>query len=78
LLVKEQHGGLDIRFVFESSKRRLSKVSKTTYGEWCTKYGFQFADKEIPIDWIKEKKKYNSEYPAVINYPYKRKDNESI
>ena len=77
LLVKEQHGTLDIRFVFESSKRRLSKISKTTYGDWCVKHGFIYADKEIPIEWIQEKKKSNSKFPAIINYPYRKKDNVS-
>lgn len=54
LLVKKQHPTLDIRFVFENSKRRLSKVSKTTYGDWCIKHGFEFADKQIPEEWIIE------------------------
>lgn len=78
LLVKKQHANLDIRFVFENSKRRLSKISKTTYGDWCDKYGFLFADKEIPTEWFKEKKKHKDEYPAIINYPYRRKDNDRI
>jgi DNA polymerase III sliding clamp (beta) subunit (PCNA family) len=78
LLVKKQHETLDIRFVFENSKRRLSKISKTTYGDWCNKYGFQFADKEIPTEWIKEKKTYKAEYPAIIIYPHRKKDNDHI
>lgn len=52
--VKEQHPGLDIRFVFSRSNSRLSKISKTTYAEWCDKYGFPYAEKVIPMDWIKE------------------------
>jgi DNA polymerase III sliding clamp (beta) subunit (PCNA family) len=78
LLVKKQHANLDIRFVFENSKRRLSKISKTTYGDWCDKHGFQFADKEIPTEWIKERKKYKAAYPAIITYPYRKKDNDHI
>lgn len=54
LLVQKQHPELDIRFVFASSKRRLSKVSKTTYAEWCEKYNFLYADKKIPEQWTKE------------------------
>jgi hypothetical protein len=53
LLIKEQHPELDIRFVFSNSKTRLSKRSKTTYGQWCDKHGFQYADKIIPLDWTK-------------------------
>lgn len=55
LLIREQHPELDIRFVFSSSRAKLYKGSKTTYAEWCDKYGFQFADKLIPIGWLKEK-----------------------
>jgi hypothetical protein len=56
LLVKAQHPDLDIRFVFSNSRARISKRSTTTYGMWCEKYGFLYADKEIPDAWIKEKK----------------------
>lgn len=54
LLVKEQHPELDIRFVFTNSKNKISKKSKTTYGMWCEKYGFKYADKEIPEEWFLE------------------------
>ena len=67
-LVKKQHPHLDIRFVFSSSKRKLSKVSKTTYAEWCIKQGFLYADKKIPEDWLIEKPK--KEMPLKFN-PYK-------
>jgi hypothetical protein len=48
---------LDIRFVFNYSKSRISKKSSTTYAMWCEKHGFQYADKSIPAEWLKEKKK---------------------
>lgn len=54
LLVQKQNPLFDIRFVFENSKRRLSKVSKTTYGMWCEKHGFLYADKLVPEDWLRE------------------------
>jgi hypothetical protein len=54
LWVKEQHPELDIRFVFSNSKAKLSKASKTTYGMWCDKHGFKYADREIPKGWINE------------------------
>jgi hypothetical protein len=57
LLVKKQNPVLDIRFVFESSKRRISKVSKTTYAMWCEKHGFLYADKLVPEDWLREETK---------------------
>jgi len=54
LLVKEQNSNLDIRFVFSNSKNKISKKSKTTYGDWCEKHGFKYADKEIPNSWFEE------------------------
>ena len=57
ILIKDQHPELDIRFVFSNSRARISKRSTTTYGMWCEKHGFKYADKEIPDTWIKEKKK---------------------
>jgi len=32
----------------------LYKGSKNTYGDWCDKHGFLFADKVIPESWLKE------------------------
>lgn len=52
LLVKEQQPNLDIRFVFGNSRNRIYKGSKTSYGDWCVKYGFKYSDKLIPQDWI--------------------------
>lgn len=57
ILIKRQHPNLDIRFVFSNSKQRLTKTSRTTYAQWCVKNGFLYADKEIPVDWIKERRK---------------------
>ena len=54
LLVKEQHPGLDIRFVFSNSKQRLSKTSTQTYGGWCERHEFLYADGLIPVEWTKE------------------------
>ena len=55
LLVKEQHPELDIRFVFSNSRQRLSKTSKQTYGGWCERHGFLYADGLIPVEWMKER-----------------------
>ena len=54
LLVKAQHPELDIRFVFSSSRQRISKASRTTYAMWCEKHGFQYADKLVPKEWLNE------------------------
>jgi hypothetical protein len=54
LLVKEQNPNMDIRFVFSNSKNKITKKSKTTYGDWCDKNGYKYADKIIPIEWFLE------------------------
>lgn len=54
LLIQKQHIFLDIRFVFSNSKAKLTKGSKTTYGDWCKQHGFKFSDKTIPKEWLDE------------------------
>ena len=56
LLIKKQHPELDIRFIFQSSKTKIRKGSKTTYGDYCDKHGILWAEKEIPKSWLNEKK----------------------
>jgi len=55
-LVKQQYPEMDLRMVFSNSKAKISKASKTTYADYCTKLGIPFADKMIPDEWIKETK----------------------
>jgi len=52
LKIKDQHPFLDIRFVFSNSKAKLNKGAKSTYGDWCDKHGFLYADKRIPDEWL--------------------------
>jgi len=54
LLIQKQHKDLDIRFVFSNSRAKIAKGSKTTYGDWCDKHGFLYADKRIPEEWIRK------------------------
>ena len=61
LLIQKQYPEYDFRFVFNNSKARISKISKTTYGEWCERNGFKYADKVIPQSWIEEIKLINKE-----------------
>lgn len=53
LLIQKQRPDLDIRFVFSNSKTKISKGSKTSYADWCTKNNFIYADKEIPEEWLR-------------------------
>lgn len=69
MLVREQHPELDIRFVFSSSRSKLYKGSPTSYATWCEKNGFQYADKFIPVEWLKEKTK---SLPSGILIPKKQ------
>ena len=62
LFVKSQHPDLDIRFVFSNPKAKLYKGAKSSYGDWCDKHGFKYAKETIPIEWLKEKKKWNLNY----------------
>lgn len=57
LLIREQYPELDIRLVFSSSRTKIYKGSPTSYGEFCEKHGIQFADKLIPVSWLKEPKR---------------------
>ena len=54
LAVREQYPEYDIRFVFSNPYAKLSKVSKTTYADWCDQKGFLWAAKTIPEEWIDE------------------------
>ena len=71
MLIRAQHPGLDIRFVFTSSRAKLYKGSPTTYGMWCEKNGFKYADKSIPVEWLKEPTR---EIPEGSLMPKKRKE----
>jgi len=52
VLIKKQYPELDIRFIFQNSKNKIRKGSPTTYGDWCNKHGFLYADKTIPQEWL--------------------------
>jgi len=54
LLIQRQHPDKDIRFVFSNSKAKINKGSKTSYADWCNKYGFKYSDKLIPEEWLNE------------------------
>ena len=64
--IKKQHQDLDIRFVFTNSKCKLQKGAKTSYAQWCIKHGFQYYDRIIPEDWLKEKGK--NKHPKFIKF----------
>jgi hypothetical protein len=55
LAVKAQHPDLDIRFVFPSANKKISKQSETTYAVWCESKGFLYSEGSvIPPAWLVE------------------------
>ena len=50
--IKKPHPELDIRLVFYDCNKKV-QGSNLTCKAWATKYNFKFADKAIPIEWIK-------------------------
>ena len=70
LAIKKQHPNLDIRFIFTNSRNKLRKGAKSSYGEWCIKYGFRYFDRIIPEDWLKEKGV--NKHPKFIKYKNKK------
>ena len=66
LAIQRQQPHLDIRFVFTNSRSKLRKGAKSSYGQWCDKYGFRYYDRIIPEDWLKEKGK--NKHPNFIKF----------
>ena len=60
LLIKEQCPMYDIRFVFSNSNSKLYKGSKGTYGDWCHKHGYLYANKLVPKEWLNENASNNT------------------
>mgnify|MGYP003650008849 FL=1 len=55
--IQRQHPELDIRFVFSNAKSKLYKGAKSRYFNWCEQHKFQWANRVIPEEWLKEKGK---------------------
>tara|TARA_B100002019_G_C21273577_1_gene603818 strand:- start:726 stop:1049 length:324 start_codon:yes stop_codon:yes gene_type:complete len=64
-IIKEQFPNIKVRFIFSNSKIKIGKKSKTTYGDWCRHYGFDYhciasTKKLFPSKWVKEIKSLNA------------------
>lgn len=59
-LIKEQHPGLDIRFIFSNANAKIAKQSKTTYAKWAETNGFKWAHRDCPREWLTEPKNTSS------------------
>jgi hypothetical protein len=54
LWFKESNPDIRIIFLFQNADNKLTKRSKTTYGEWATANGFEWLD--FRKDWLSEYK----------------------
>ena len=62
LLIRQQRPDLDIRFIFQRSKQRIRKGSKTTYRDVCEGRArapfkgvtWKYCDEKIPESWYEE------------------------
>lgn len=73
LAIQKQHKDLDIRFVFSNCKAKLRKGAKTTYADWCEKNGFLYADKDVPQEWLDERKKPAKLMPSkLVEFPLEK------
>lgn len=59
LHIIESIPGLTVRMIFQNSQTKINKRSKTSYADWCDKFGIEWADfkdKEKLIEWLKPKR----------------------
>ena len=55
LAVREANPSLDIRFIFQNAKVKLSRAPKSlTYGQWADRHGFVWCEGHIPTAWFDE------------------------
>ena len=56
LLIRKQHPNLDIRILFQNANAKISKGSKTSYADFCEKHDIRYAHRDIPEEWLREKR----------------------
>lgn len=66
LAFQQQYPQVRILLLFGNSQNRLNAGSKTTYGQWAERHGFEWADfrKGIPVHWWE---KYAEGYSNVTS-----------
>ena len=54
LWVKEQYPNYTFYIFFQNARVKIRKGSKTSYGDWATKVGFEWSDLRdgLPNDWL--------------------------
>lgn len=51
IAVKKQHPEIDVRFCFMDAKKKIPGT-KQSHGEWATKNGFLWCERELPEEWL--------------------------
>lgn len=61
---KEQHPDITILMLFAAADNKLNSKSKTTYGQWASKNGFDWADIRdgLPVKWWEQ---YNNKKEPI-------------
>lgn len=60
LHIIESNPGLTVRMIFQNAQAKINKRSKTSYADWCDKFGIEWADfkdKEKLLEWLRPKGK---------------------
>ena len=52
LRLKEQYPEIEFRMFFQNAQKKIKKGSKTSYADYCDKYGLKWAEKTLPQEWI--------------------------
>lgn len=52
--VKSQYPDLDIRLIFAKADKKFHKLGTMTHADWADKYGFPWAEKVLPKEWLEE------------------------
>jgi len=59
IAIKKQYPHLDVRFVFADASKPVEGAkprkdgTKLSNAEWCERYGYLWADKFMPDEWLK-------------------------
>jgi len=63
LFVKASNPDVRLVILFQDSRKKIRKGSKTSYGDWATKNGFEWSDerKGIPKTWLEKNNNANQD-----------------
>lgn len=68
LHIIESNPSITVRMIFQNAQAKINKRSKTSYADWCDKFGIEwvdFRDKEKLLEWFKPSRKKGSKKTRV-------------